>query len=318
MSITERQALARRSGRPVPLLAVVLMVAAGSFGFFRYLDNFWLYRGYAPPRDARYVAVRGTEQRFAVRSAALGHRRVGVLVFLPPGYDERHGRRYTVFYLLHGFPGRAESFLTIVRLGVLEDDLAARTRLRPPILVMPAGPGSLFGPDSAWADGVEPHQGWETFVARELVRAIDGRYATIAARSGRAIGGLSEGGFAALNIALHHPDEFAVVESWSGYTLADRLPRVFGRDSRRRHYNSPLLRLSAVAVRLRRADVFFWFYSGKRDRLRIQSDAFAVELERLHIRFWYTRAAGGHDWRLWRGYADAALHAAIRHLGHTQ
>jgi S-formylglutathione hydrolase FrmB len=39
---------------------------------------------------------------------------------------------------------------------------------------------------------------------------------------GRAIGGLSEGGYGAINIALHHPREFSVVESWSGYRAADR------------------------------------------------------------------------------------------------
>ena len=51
--------------------------------------------------------------------------------------------------------------------------------------------------------------------------AVDRRYRTIRSGSGRAIGGLSEGGYGALNIGLHHPGRFRVIESWSGYQRAD-------------------------------------------------------------------------------------------------
>jgi glutamyl/glutaminyl-tRNA synthetase len=40
-------------------------------------------------------------------------------------------------------------------------------------------------------------------------------------RRARALVGLSEGGYGALNIGLHHPGEFHVLESWSGYVVAD-------------------------------------------------------------------------------------------------
>ena len=46
---------------------------------------------------------------------------------------------------------------------------------------------------------------WETFVARDVVRAIDARYRTIRSGAGARVAGLSEGGYGALNIGIHHP-----------------------------------------------------------------------------------------------------------------
>jgi S-formylglutathione hydrolase FrmB len=300
----------RIAARQVVRFAVVAtFFASGLIGLVRYLDNFWVYRGYPPPREPSFV-TRGAIERISVASPALGGRLQPVLVYLPPGYGGHPARRFPVFYLLHGFPGRADSFLTTVQLGVREDVLVSTGRARPLILVMPASGGSLFSPDTAWADGVRPHSGWATFVAHDLVASIDARYRTIAAGQGRAIGGLSEGGYGALNIALHHPGEFRVVESWSGYELADRLQSVFGHDPRKRSRNSPLALVVRVAAALRRTSTFIWFYTGAKDSLRAQNDQFAIALARLRIRHRYLIVSGRHDWRLWRSYAEAALLAA--------
>ena len=154
-------------------------LAVGFVGAYRYLDNYWAYRGFAPPHDPGYVRVRGETQRIYVASAALGGRQQPVDVYLPPGYALHPHRRYPVLYLLHGVPGRPGAFLATVRMGVVEDELVARHKIRPLILVMPFGSTGSFT-DKEWANGVRPHEGWETFVARDLVRAIDTRYGTIA------------------------------------------------------------------------------------------------------------------------------------------
>jgi pimeloyl-ACP methyl ester carboxylesterase len=187
----------------------------GFVGVDRYARNYWLYRGFPPPRDPAYVTQAGTQEHLHVVSAALGGRAQDVYVYLPPGYTDSLGRRYPVMYLLHGFPGRPLAFLLTVRMGVVEDELVAKNLAQPVILVMPFGSTGTFT-DKEWADGIRRGEGWATFVARDLVRAIDARYRTIPTAAGRAIGGLSEGGYGALNIALHHPEEFGVVESWSG------------------------------------------------------------------------------------------------------
>jgi enterochelin esterase-like enzyme len=238
-----------------------------------------------------------------------------VVVYLPPGYSSDPTRRYPVLYLLHGFPGRPAAFLLTVRAGVVDDILAAKGR-QPLILVMPFGSTGTFT-DKEWANGIRANEGWETFVARDLVQAIDSRYRTIPTGAGRALGGLSEGGYGALNIGLHHPGEFRVLESWSGYEKADNLRAIFGGKPDLLTLNSPLQTLAAVAPELRRAHTYVWFYSGTTDRLRGQNKDFAAALARVGIAHRFFMVRGGHNWGLWRGEASLALLAAATHLGHA-
>ena len=297
------------------LVGVAAFVAVGLVGAYEYVDNYWLYRGYAPPSDPPYVKVKGTEVHLSVASAALGGRRQPVDVYLPPGYDTTGShRRYPVLYLLHGEPGRPAAFLETVRMGVVEDELVARRHARPLILVMPFGSTGAFT-DKEWANGARPHEGWETFVARDLVHTIDSRFRTIRSGRARGIGGLSEGGYGAINIAIHHPGEFGLVESWSGYETADDVPSIFEGNEHLLAWNTPLDTIAGAAPALRRAHTFFWIYTGSDDHFRAQNIAFAAKLTRARIPFRLRILHGGHNWALWRGNAADAYLAASRHLG---
>lgn len=311
-------ALAHRTfhGRPAvaaALLALVAFLSVGALGLERYGMNYWLYRGFAPPQDAPYVSQKGSEQIISVASPALGGIKQQVVVYLPPGYSSHPHRRYPVMYLLHGFPGKPLAFLLTVRMGVVEDGLVALHRAQPLILVMPFGSTGQFT-DKEWVNGVGQNQGWETFVARDVVRAIDARYRTIPKASARAIGGLSEGGYGAINLALHHPGEFGVVQSWSGYQQPDSLRSIFGVGTSRLAQNDPMTQLAGVARKLRAAHTYFWLYSGKSDKLRFQNQQFAAELARLHLAHRYFETTGGHNWALWRAEAAHSYLVASRRL----
>jgi enterochelin esterase-like enzyme len=305
----------RRHARDVLAVSAALaFVLVGLVGAYRYLDNFWLYRGFAPPHDPAFVSSRGSVQRIYVTSRALGGRSQPVDVYLPPGYGQHPSRRYPVFYLLHGVPGRPGAFLQTVRMGVVEDILLARHTIRPMILVMPFGSTGSFT-DKEWANGVRPHEGWETFVSHDVVGAIDNRYRTIRSGSERAIGGLSEGGYGALNIGVHHPARFRVLESWSGYQRADDIRSIFAHRPALLRWNSPALTVGPRALSLRAHHAFVWFYTGSGDALRAQNEAFARQLVRLRIGHRFEVHRGGHDWALWRAQAANALIAASKHLG---
>jgi len=295
--------------------AIVLFLAVGLTGLYRYVDSYWLYRGFPPPRDPTFVRQEGTFQTIQVRSAAIGGRAQRVVVYLPPGYDRNAQQRYPVLYLLHGFPGDPDGFVRTVRVGVVEDTLLAESKIQPLIIVMPMGSTGVFT-DEEWANGIHPHSGWETFLARDVVGAIDARYRTIAGGAGRALGGLSEGGYASLNIGLHHPAEFRVLESWSGYEKAENVKSIFGGRPELLVRNSPLLTLPKAASRLRREHAFVWFYAGSTDRLLRQNARFAAELTRFRIRHAFFVSDGGHTWRIWRDNAWAAIEVAAAHLAH--
>jgi len=301
-----------RTGVALPALATFLSV--GFLGVYRYVDGYWLYRGFPRPHDPAFVHLFGRAVRIEVASAALGGRRQPVDVYLPPGYASHPQERYPALYLLHGEPGRPGAFLMTVRLGVVEDELIALHRARPLILVMPFGSTGSFV-DKEWANGVGPHEGWESFVAHDLVRAVDARFRTIRSDRARGIGGLSEGGYGAINIAIHHPGEFGLVESWSGYEKADDLGSIFGHERSLLALNTPLDTLGSAAAALRRADTFFWLYSGRDDRFFGQNQSFVSELEQHGIAHRFRIVHGGHNWALWRGNAADAYLAASKHLG---
>jgi S-formylglutathione hydrolase FrmB len=301
-------------------LAVVAFLATGSIGAYAYVIGAWRYRGYPPPVVPATVqvpgepglsvpVVAGALRVLDVTSPALGDRTMRVPVLLPPGYRTDPTRRYPVLYLLHGTPGQPTGFLTVGQVGVWQAELQALGRVRPMIIVMPPGGLSTFD-DTEWADGVATGSGWATYVARDVVRAVDDRLRAIPAGWARAIGGLSEGGYGAINIALHHPGEFDTVESWSGYEIAQNIRAVFAGDGALMAANSPIDELPRVASRLSERRVRFWFYTSTRDPSRFQNLAFARMLASFGIANHAFIVDGGHDWATWRPRVPAALIAA--------
>src|SRR5439155_10919679 len=85
--------------RAAAAAALAGFLAVGLVGTYRYVDNYWLYRGFSPPRDPAFVKEIGTTDRLYVVSPALGGRRQPVDIYLPPGYTKHPHRRYPVLYL---------------------------------------------------------------------------------------------------------------------------------------------------------------------------------------------------------------------------
>ncbi len=318
----------RRLGLVLVAFGLGALVVAGSLGAVRYVLTFWLYRGFPPPSMPHSVVVAGpagatrqvpvvapTVESITVRSPALGGYADQVYVVLPPGYASHPGQRYPVLYLLHGFPGQPVTYLDVGQVNTVEATLVAAGQMNPMIIVLPTGSRSLLA-DEEWANGISSGNAWETFVAHDLVNAIDTRYRTITGGRGRAIGGLSEGGYGALNIGLHHPGEFGVLESWSGYMLADHLPAVFGTSASVLAYNSPAEWITTVAPQVRAAHTYMWFYSGSNDSLAAQNVAFAAKLSALGLPHHFFLAPGKHNWGLWRPFVPQALITASEQLSH--
>ena len=297
----------------VAAAALAAFLAVGLVSARGYVGNFLTYRGFDAPRDPSFVAQPGTLERVNVPAPSLGGRAQEAYVYLPAEYSQDPQRRFPVLYLLHGFPGRPLAFIETVQMGVVEDALTARGRAQPLILVMPFGSTGTFT-DKEWTDGVGTGDAWASFVSHDVVRYVDMHYRTVRAAGGRAIGGLSEGGFGAVNIALHHPHEFSVVESWSGYMQPAKLRSVFGSSLQLLARNEPERLVRQDAPTLRALHTYFWFYSGSEDILRSQNAAFARELGSLDLPHRFRLVYGGHNWALWRDNARLAYLAAAARL----
>lgn len=289
--------------RVLGLLAVAWL-AAGLYGVTSYAHNYQVYRGYDPPRDPTGIA-RGQLLTVKFRSRALRAPR-SFLVYLPPGYAAQAagGRRFPVFYLLHGAPGWPRQFLDVANGAVDLDVGIARGQLRPMLLVMPNGRDGSYRSDTEWAD--TPHGRFESLVL-ETVHEVDLRFATLRDRSARAIGGNSEGAYGAMNIALRHLDTFSIADSWSGY-FRQRRAGAFARASAAQlAANSPADYVSGLGVQLRGRPLHASLYAGTADRERGKSAAFAQQLAAAGADVRYSEYPGRHSWRLWRDELPAQL-----------
>jgi S-formylglutathione hydrolase FrmB len=127
------------------------------------------------------------------------------MVMLPADY-ETSGKSYPVLYLLHGF---SQNYTVWPIMG-----LAQHVGGRDLIVVMPDGGNSWF---INWAESFDGQlNNWEDFIVYDLIHSVDQTFRTVPAREGRAISGVSMGGFGALTIGLRHPDMFCSIGSQSG------------------------------------------------------------------------------------------------------
>ena len=240
------------------------------------------------------------------RSAAL-ERDWSYDVYLPSGY-RADGPRYPVLYLLHGNAGNALDWITQGQLQRTADALIAQHDIAPVVIVMPQGGTDWY---------VDRKEKMEAAFFRDLMPDVEAHFPVENRRGGRAIGGVSMGGFGALRYALLHPDRFcgALLLSPAIYAgdppagSAARYVGVFGEpryDPRVwRTLNYPALWDAYFAQPAR---VPFFIAAGD-DDLVIQAES-----SRLYTRL---RDAGnpaalrivdgGHVWPVWRGLLPVAL-----------
>jgi S-formylglutathione hydrolase FrmB len=166
----------------------------------------------APPLRRISVDSAGSEIAHVLYPSAALRRQGSFYVYEPPAMRAAHGAstaRYPVLYLLHGNSQHATAFLEV---GLQEQlDALIRTHAIPPMIaVMIQGGGGA----NNWRN--INGQYYESYVL-EVQEIVDRILPTIAGRSGRAIAGVSMGGYGAMELALDNPGRFAVVESWLGF-----------------------------------------------------------------------------------------------------
>lgn len=128
-------------------------------------------------------------------------------IVLPPDY-EGSDRRYPVLYLLHG---HLQNYTVWGRfLGAAEQ----AQRLGELIIVMPDA-GNSWYVNYARSDAGQSNN-WEDHIIADVIPYVDSHFRTEARREGRAIAGLSMGGFGALTLGLRHPELFVSLGSTSG------------------------------------------------------------------------------------------------------
>jgi len=148
-----------------------------------------------------------------------------ILVYAPPGYDDKPKTRYPVLYLMHGAGQNEMDWSALGKVGPIIDNLLAEGKCVPMLIVMPYGyasrPGQEAPPLRPPAGGGRPNfaNAFKTLgdvYTTDLIPFVDSSFRTIANRDHRAIAGLSMGGMQTYTIGLDHLDLFAYLGGFSG------------------------------------------------------------------------------------------------------
>ncbi len=182
-------------------------------------------------------------------------------VYLPPQYFQAAyaNTAFPVVELLHGDPGDPTGWIYGLRLPDLLDHEIDSGRIGPMVVVMPSTFGGKHGQDCLDVAGGALD---DTYLSTDVPADLVHDFRVLPPGPNWAIGGLSDGGFCAVNLALRHPGEYGAVASldgfYSAYSDPSIMSKVFGEDAALVRANDPSTLVSDVTHSLPR----FWIMSG--------------------------------------------------------
>lgn len=227
-----------------------------------------------------------------------------ITIYTPPGYEESN-KSYPVLYLLHGMGGDEEAWMTLGRASQILDNLIAQNKAEPMIVLMPNGNVAQEAAPGESSLGFHkpqfqlPHtmdgKYEETF--HEIIRFVESQYRTIPEKKGRAIAGLSMGGFHTLHISRYYPDTFDYIGLFSAAIMPDEKvqSKVYDRFDQ------------TLAVQKENGFELYWIAIGKDDFLYQANADFRKKLDVMDFPYIYRESEGGHTWRNWRIYLSEFL-----------
>ena len=140
------------------------------------------------------------------------------LIYLPPCYGQT-GRLYPALYLFHGNIYTEQHWVD-VGIGQAADAGMGSGALPPFVIVLPFD-GEIANNTSGgdWS--------FEGVVLNELIPYVESRYCIWPEPAGRAIGGISRGGYWSLEIGFRHPERFAAVGGHSAALFPDNAGPIY-------------------------------------------------------------------------------------------
>jgi putative tributyrin esterase len=222
-------------------------------------------------------------------------------------------RKLPVVYLLHGGGGGFRDWSNYSDIAQFAEQGL--------ILVMPEGDSSYF---TNAAD--RPEDRYEDYIVTDLIADAENKFPAITGRAGRAIAGVSMGGFGAVKLALRHPDLFVFaggispaldvpsrpfsikrLEQWR------RFRAIFGPwDGVTQRENDPFVLVRSVDPTVA---PYFFLSCGEQDGLLTSSREFTALLAKRDFRHEFHISPGGHNWTQWNEWLPSLFQGMMKHFG---
>ena len=226
--------------------------------------------------------ILGSEQHFSV--------------YLPPSYLAHPERQYPVLYLLHGYGQNYRSWPEGGNLKTIADGAIADGSCREMIIVCPDGHNTFYG--NTYSD-----MRYEDFMIEELLPAVESRY-RVDVSGGRAIAGLSMGGYGAAYHAFKRPQLFS-----SSYAMSGAFAANVG------NVTTVMSLVQGMTDGQRDVLPSFTMECGTEDWLVYNSNQELHRvLESAGVEHTYITRPGQHDWAFWLVCLPKALKFASDHF----
>lgn len=227
------------------------------------------------------------------------------IAVLPPNYEKETKTRFPVLYLLHGLTGHYDNWTSKSKLT----QYALKYRF---IIITPEGHDGWYTDSATVAN-----EKYESYFIQELLPDVQKRYRTIESREGRAIAGLSMGGYGALKFGIKYPDMFSFAGSLSGALYAARwtekeldnpvgrfvkpsIMQAFGKDDSPTRPANEIFKLIKDLSKEQIAKLpFLYLDCGTEDGLIIFNLEMAKLLAEKKIPHEYRQLPGVHNWAYW-------------------
>jgi len=252
-------------------------------------------------------------------------------VYLPAGYDsgapQHPARRYPVLYFLHGL-GDNEQTLFSGGGWSLFDDLRKQHKMGDFLIATPEGRRSFY------INSADGSVRYSDFFLQEFLPHIEGKYRVLPGRTGRAISGISMGGYGALRFAFAHPELFSAVSAQSAALITESpqtldsalqsesplvglLGSVFGKPINVPHWNdnSPFVLAQRNVASLRKTAIYF--NCGEDDNYGFEKGAAALhdELKKEGVKHKYHAYPGDHSLTYFLSHFDEVMEFHSRAFG---
>lgn len=257
---------------PLPILPALPKLEETSFYAVRDVPH-------GKVEQAKYTTSNGSEKRMHI--------------YLPPGYEKDTAARFPVLYLNHG-GGDDDSKWTDTdpknggNAQVILDNLIAEGKAKPMIIVMPNTRGlAAANPPIIGEDDLCTKE-----YLRDIIPYVDAHFRTKASREGRALAGLSMGGFVVMHTGLPHLEVFSELYVFSSGHFPDDQPKFEER------FQS-LLKDPATNDRFQ---VPFYMAQGETDIALRNGQSVMAVINKYALRNFWVLSTGGHEWANWRRY----------------
>ena len=232
-----------------------------------------------------------------------------ITVYTPAGY-ETSGKKYPVFYLLHGAGGDETAWYTQGRSTQILDNLIAAGKAEPMILVMTNGnawdtaaPGEssqgFVQPSMAGGNRANVKEAAFELHFPEVISFIEKNFRCKTDKNSRAIAGLSMGGFHSQAISRYYNQKFGYVGLFSGATGG--VQTMGNQPAQSPVYTQFDADMAKQFAKGKQPKLYF-IACGKTDFVLGGVNALRQYMDEKGYPYVWRESEGGHIWKNWRNY----------------